>query len=457
MAETAVDIVSAVRDAGVVGMGGAGFPVHVKLGNEVDTIIANGAECEPIIECDKYLMKTAADRIVRGMELAMEQVKASRGVIAIKRKNEAAVDALERASSVNPEISVFPLGNYYPAGDELVLIRHVTGRMVKPGELPFNVGVTVSNVATLASVADAVEGRPVTSRMVTVAGEVARPVTLDVPVGTSMRELIAHAGGTTVPAYEVVAGGPIMGDIVAEDDPITKTIGGVIILPADHDMIRIKRQEPRVTRLKAKMCCTCQECTILCPRNALGHPISPAKIMSYAWQLDAILDKIKSGNLDPFIERMVFESYLCCQCGLCEQFACIFQLSPNKVYALVKQAIQEAGLKYDFTKMPTHDAAMFDYRHLSALTLARKLGLERYIVPTEFEHAQYAPRTVTIPLRQHIGAQSVPVVKQGETVRAGDLIADIPEGALGARVHASIDGTVAAVTDTHIVVTGRGA
>jgi Na+-translocating ferredoxin:NAD+ oxidoreductase RnfC subunit len=457
VAEAAVNIVSAVRDAGVAGMGGAGFPTHVKLGNEVDTLVANGAECEPIIECDKYLMKTAADRIVRGMELAMEHVSASRGVIALKRKNAAVVDVLERAAAANPAISVFPLGNYYPAGDELVLIRHVTGRMVEPGGLPFTAGVTVSNVATLAAVADAVDGVPVTSRMVTVAGEVARPVTLDVPLGTSMRELIAHAGGTTVPTYKIVAGGPIMGGIVSEDDLITKTVGGVIVLPADHDMIRIKQQEPRVTRLKAKMCCTCQECTILCPRNALGHPISPAKIMSYAWQLDAILDKIRSGNIDPFTERMVFEAYLCCQCGICEQFACIFQLSPNKVYAMVKQAIQEAGLKYDFSKMPTHDAAMFDYRHLSALTYARKLGLERYIVPTEFEQAQYTPQMVTIPLRQHIGAPSKPVVKQGGTVRTGDLIADIPEGALGARVHASIDGTVAAVTDTHIVVKGRGA
>ena len=112
-----------------------------------------------------------------------------------------------------------------------------------------------------------------------------------------MKELVAHSGGATVPAYEVVAGGPIMGGIVAGDAPVTKTIGGVIVLPADHDMIRIKRQKPRVTRLKAKMCCTCQECTNLCPRNALGHPVSPAKIMSYAWQLDSILDRIRSGEL----------------------------------------------------------------------------------------------------------------------------------------------------------------
>ncbi len=456
MVEILTDVIAAVRDAGVVGAGGAGFPTHVKLGNKVDTFIANGAECEPIIECDKYAMKTGAPDIVRGLELAMEQVEATRGVIAVKKKNTAAIEALRAAAAHNPALSIYELGNFYPAGDELVLIREVTGRTVAAGSLPFTSGATVNNVATLANIAHAMEGRPVVSRMVSVAGEVRRPVTLEVPLGTRMDELIAHAGGATVGAYEVVAGGPIMGPIVDPAEHITKTIGGVVVLPANHDLIRIKRQEPRVTRLKAKMCCTCQECTFFCPRNALGHIISPAKMMSSAWQLDRILDRIRSGDMDDYSRQMVFESFLCCQCGLCEQFACIFQLSPNKVYAMVKLAIQEAGMKFDFSRMPAHDGKMYDYRHLSALTLARKLGLAPYLVPTEYEAEPYRPKSVTLPLVQHIGAPASPVVKPGDRVSTGDLVAEIPAGKLGARVHASIDGTVTEVTGVHIVVNGSG-
>ena len=450
-------MVSLVRDAGIVGAGGAGFPTHVKLGNKVDTIIANGAECEPILEADKHLMENSAAAIVRGMQAAMEQVGAHKGIIGIKDKNTAAIAAFEQVIDGIPELGIGILPNSYPAGDELVLIREVTGRIVPQGGLPFMAGVTVGNVATFKQIADALDGKNVTSRYVTVGGEVAQPVTLEVPVGTSVHELISYAGGATVSDYEVVLGGPIMGAIGSPDDVVDKRCGGVIVLPVDHIMVILKNQPVRITKHRAKMCCTCQECTILCPRNAIGHAISPAKMMSYSWFVDEIIRKIEAHDLNEFTEKMIFESLLCCQCGICEQYACIFGLSPNKVYALIRDAIRRAGLTYDFSKMAMHDGAMYPYRKLPALTYARKLDLERYLVHTDLAPAgSFIPVRVKIPLRQHIGAPAAAVVQKGDTVTKGDVIGEIPEGKLGARVHASIDGRVREVTGEYIVIGRSG-
>lgn len=449
------DIIASVRDAGIAGAGGAGFPLHVKLGNAVDTVIANGSECEPVIEADRHLLVNFAPRVVRGLQAAMDATGARSGVLAVKEKNSGAVAASQKAVAGDPRLRLELLGDYYPAGDEMVLIRQVTGRMVPPGQLPFTAGVTVSNVTTFAQVADALDGMPVTHRLVTVGGAVNRPVTVDTPVGTPISDLIAHAGGAAVPDYEVVTGGPIMGPITDAASPVTKTMGGVIVLPRGHRVLELKRQPVPTTKLRAKMCCTCQECTILCPRNAIGHPISPAKMMTRAWQIDDIIRRIEAHDLDAATEQMVFEALLCCRCGICEQYACIFGLSPNKVYDLVRDAVKRAGLKYDFERMPQWEGVMFEYRQLPAKLLALKLELGPYLMHTSYEPlGSITPQKVMIPLVQHIGAPAEPVVQTGGRVRAGDLIGEIPSGHLGARVHASIDGRVEAVTAEHIVISG---
>jgi len=456
LAKTATDIIAAVRDAGVVGAGGAGFPTHVKLANAVDTFIANGAECEPILETDKYLMIHDADKIVRGLALAMGQVGAAKGYVAIKAKNKKAVEAVREAVTDYPDIEVAELGNYYPAGDEQVLIRQVTGRIVPPGGLPFMAGVSVNNVLTLKQIAEAVDKTPVTSRAVTVGGEVARPVTVEVPVGTPIRDLIEHAGGVTIDEYEIVVGGPIMGPVASIDDPITKIIGGIIVLPKDHIMVRFKQQPLDTTTHKAKSCYTCKECTNLCPRNAMGHAIYPSKIMSYSWYIDEILGMIESGDIDPAIRSMISESMLCCQCGVCEQVACSFDLSPNKIYALIRDAARKAGLKFDF-EGKTSDDSLFEYRKVPTLAYAKKMDIDRYIVYTDFEPlGTFLPETVKIPMSQHIGAPSVPTVKKSDAVKAGDVIGAIPEGALGATVHASINGKIEEITDSYIVIRRTG-
>ena len=184
----------------------------------------------------------------------------------------------------------------------------------------------------------------------------------------------------------------------------------------------------------------------------MGHPISPAKMMSYSWHIDEIIRRIENGALDPFTERMISEAMLCCQCGICEQYACIFGLSPNKVYAMVRDAITKADLKFDFSDRPIYGET-FEYRKLPALTYARKLGLVPYIVHTDYKPlGTFMPENVSIPLCQHTGVPAEPVVKTGDMVRTGDLIGEIPSGALGARVHASIDGRVEEVSDNCIII-----
>jgi Na+-translocating ferredoxin:NAD+ oxidoreductase RnfC subunit len=153
---------------------------------------------------------------------------------------------------------------------------------------------------------------------------------------------------------------------------------------------------------------------------------------------------------------MVAEALLCCQCGICEQYACIFGLSPNRVYALVRDAIRKAGLKFDFSGRRLYGGPLFQYRKLPALTYARKLDLTRYLVHTDYRPmGSFTPKTVRLALCQHVGAPAIPVVKSGDRVRAGDLLGEIPDGKLSARVHASIDGRIGEVTDRFIVIEGN--
>ena len=159
-----MNIVEQVRLSGVVGAGGAGFPTHVKLGAKAEYVIANGAECEPLLRVDQLLMQRRADRVVRGMELAMQATGAKQGVIATKAHYEGAVRALRAALGNRKDITLHLMDSYYPSGDEKSIIHEVTGRVVPSARLPADVGCVVSNVATLCNIADAVEGRPVVDK-----------------------------------------------------------------------------------------------------------------------------------------------------------------------------------------------------------------------------------------------------------------------------------------------------
>ncbi len=200
-------LVECVRTAGIVGQGGAGFPAHVKYDTEVETVIANGCECEPLLHSDKHLMEARAEDLVRALRALRTAVGARRGVIAIKRKYERVADRLRKVMT-GTDLELAFLDDFYPAGDEQVLIYEVTGRSVPPLGLPKDVGALAANVGTLVSLTDALDGKPMTHRLVTVTGEVARPAIWNVPLGTPLSDLVEACGGAAVEDPVYILGGP---------------------------------------------------------------------------------------------------------------------------------------------------------------------------------------------------------------------------------------------------------
>ena len=207
------EILAAVKGAGVVGAGGAGFPTHIKIDAKVDIVIANGAECEPLLRAHQLIMASESMKMVLGMKTVMLATGAKRGYIGLKRKYTDAITNLQTAIQAigGNEIELFFLPDIYPAGDEHVLVHEVTGRIVPEGGIPLHVGIVVANVETLVNVANALEGKPVTDKYVTVGGAVRKPITVKVPIGMKVEELIALAGGALVTPYAVIDGGPMVG------------------------------------------------------------------------------------------------------------------------------------------------------------------------------------------------------------------------------------------------------
>lgn len=441
-----MNIVQQVRQAGVVGAGGAGFPTHVKLSSKAEVVIANGAECEPLLRVDQLLMKRRAERVARGMELSMQATGATRGVIATKAHYESAVEALRAALGSRTDITLHLMDSYYPSGDEKSIIFEVTERVVPSGKLPLDAGCVVCNVATLANVADAAEGKPVTHKDVTVSGDVPTPVTVTVPIGTPLRLLLPLADFTgDAREYALIVGGPCMGTLQEDwDAPITKTTGGLLLLKRSHPLIQRRQLTlERQTKLARAVCCQCSQCTQLCPRNALGLHVQPHKAMRALTTGNALLLDGANGVL------------ACSSCGLCTNFACPMGLTPSEVMAALKAELAKAGVSPQPEAHITPDP-FGTLKHIPVKRLIARMGLSAYDRPAPYAEVDLQPQWVSIPLRQHVGGSSVPTVKVGDTVRLGDLIASIAPESLGAAVHASIDGRISAIDGQRIEITRGG-
>jgi Na+-translocating ferredoxin:NAD+ oxidoreductase RnfC subunit len=449
------DLVEAVQAAGVVGAGGAGFPTAVKLAAKVDTIIANGVECDPLLQCDQRLMESRAAEIVRGVTLAMEVTGATRAILALKKGYRAAAAALQRAAGSRRDLSLLLMESRYPAGDEFVLVYEATGRLVPETGLPLHVGCLVQNVQTLFNVARAARGAPVTHRLLTVVGAVARPVTLWAPVGTPIRDVLAWAGGIQPPRwsertaadYAVVVGGPMMGHVAPDlDQPVTKTTSGLLALPRDNVVVRyMTRSLTSWVRRGISTCDQCRDCTDLCPRYLLGHNMRPHEVMraiNYGLQRPA--DKVTA-------------AVLCCECRLCEAYACPLELSPMAYYVSIKQELRAQGWVNEVHKRTDFQPhSTREYRLVPTHRLIARLGLtewEDQVCP--LDETDYRPVRVIVPLRQHIGAPATPVVKVGDRVAVGDLVAAIPTGKLGASLHASIAGRVARIDGSALEIVAQ--
>jgi len=450
------ELMRRVREAGVVGAGGAGFPTHVKLAaTGIDTVIANGAECEPMLRCDQQLMAAHPDLVVRGMELVVEAVGAGRGLIALKRHYEHALGALEgeirERSKGAPgyRVALFPIDkSSYPAGDEFCLVYDVTGRIIPETGLPLNVGCIVLNIGTLANIALAADkGEAVTRRYVTVNGDVASPKTVRVPIGMAMDEVLSLAGGPTgAPGdYAIVVGGPMMGALVKDPakEVVTKTTGGIIVLPNDGKVARFMGRSPEQWKRRGQASCDqCRDCTILCPRNLLGHAFSPHEIM----RAGAYAINVKNA--------VITSAVMCCECRLCEAYSCPLELSPMRFYQSIKRELAAAGWKNDKHHRADLNIDPFRIgRMVPTERLAERLGvLEYHQGPVDWDESEHRVDRVIIKLKQHIGLAAVAGVKVGDRVSAGQKLGEPPADKLGAAVHASIDGRVAAVSADSIVI-----
>lgn len=292
------EILSAVHDAGLVGMGGATFPTHVKFkvgpDKKVDTVIVNGSECEPYLTADDRLMREASALIVRGLQMAMRVVGASRGLIAIEDNKPEAIAAMQKASANAKGVEVAVCLATYPMGGEKQLVPAVTGRVIPTGGLPLDVGVLVVNVATTVATVHAVDRKvPLTHRVVTVTGAVNRPGNYFIAIGTPISFVLEQAGGLRSDAAEVLLGGPMMGVTMPElNIPVTKGTSGITVLA-----------KSQVSKGQSSPCVRCGRCVDHCPLN-----LTPTKIAHAVIRRD--LDLAEEYDL-----------MACCECGCCS-FGC---------------------------------------------------------------------------------------------------------------------------------------
>ncbi len=287
------DVVEKIKAAGIVGMGGATFPTHVKLSppkdSPIDTVILNGAECEPYLTADDTLMRNHAEAVVEGCRLVMHALGVGKGFVGIEDNKPEALGRMRGAASTVPEIEVVELKTQYPQGAEKQLIEACLGRRVPPGKLPFAVGALVQNVGTAAAIYEAVvHERPLARRLVTVSGRaVNEPGNVLAPVGAPIRELIEHCGGMRQDVAAVVLGGPMMGRTTVDlDTPVTKGTSGLLLLTADE--IPVLAEQP---------CLRCGKCVQVCPMNLV--PCNLEKL-------------IARGRFDEASDAMD-----CVECGCC--------------------------------------------------------------------------------------------------------------------------------------------
>lgn len=276
------------KESGVVGAGGAGFPSYAKMTDQADTVILNCVECEPLLKLHKQLLASHAEEIVRMLNEVRETFGAKEAVIGIKSEHKHTIQILEEVLKDYDKVRICAVRPTYPMGDEVILIYEATGRVIKPGGLPIDEHVVVYNTETMYNLYRAVHlQEPVTDKLVTIVGEIENPVTISIPLGTTVGEAVSLAGRITVKNPAFVMGGPMMGKIGTENTVITKTTNAIIILPEDHKVVmRMNKNLELERRRAASSCCQCRTCTDLCPRHALGHPIEPHRIMRAVADLD---------------------------------------------------------------------------------------------------------------------------------------------------------------------------
>jgi Na+-translocating ferredoxin:NAD+ oxidoreductase subunit C len=319
---TTDEVVQAVQDAGVVGLGGAAFPAHVKMKPPADTkldlLLVNGAECEPYLTTDHRTMVEYPERVHFGVRIMMRALGVTRAVIGVESNKPDAVEALRATAPSDLDVTIHALTVKYPQGAEKMLIHAVTGREVPSGRLPSHVGAVVQNVGTVAAIAEVFEtGLPLVERIVTVTGRgIRRPSNLIVPVGTRLRDVLDFCGGMNADAAEIVFGGPMMGLVQADlDTPLTKGTTGVVVLT-----------HAEVAPREAYPCIKCGRCIDACP------------VFLVPQQLGALA---QLGRYDEMQQHNLADCMLCGSCS----YVCPSHIPLSQMFALSKAALRRPKVK----------------------------------------------------------------------------------------------------------------
>ena len=430
-----------MRENGIIGCGGAGFPSYAKLNQQVDTVIINCAECEPLLRLHRQLIEKKAYEVLETAELIAKTIGAKQVIVGLKVAYTKAIAALEANIANFPLAKICTFKEIYPAGDEVILIYNTTGRIVKPGALPASVGVVVYNVETVYNVYRALKGKPVTHKFVTITGEVNDPRTFYAPIGSKIYGLVKRCKAAAIEDPEFLIGGPMMGRLGTDQDVVTKTTNAVILLDKNHPVSLRKRTKVSIDVKRAMAaCCQCHYCTDMCPRHLLGYPIDPASLMRVVSNQD-------SHNITPYLN-----AFYCSSCGVCEMYACHQGLSPRALLNSVKNQLRAAGIKpaqFEQTPVPIKDGEL---KRVPLARLRSRLDLEKYNHSAPMYDDPINAKEVVILLNQHIGAPAISIVKVNDIVKEGDLIAKAKEDALSVNYHASIDGIITDVTDRYITI-----
>lgn len=438
------ELIGVVKDSGVCGAGGAGFPSYGKIDARAKTIILNCAECEPLLRLHRQVLEKYPYEILSTLYQMAISIGCNQVLIGVKEAYQHTVEAVQAHLRSFPIISIGLLPEVYPAGDEVVMIHELTGKVVPPGSIPIQVGVAVFNVETVFNIYQALNAKkPVTHKFITITGEVKEPCTRYVPLGMTVEDVVALAGGVTVNDPVYLMGGPMTGNLCSESELITKTSNAIIVLPENHIVVQKKRKNTQISMKRAMAsCCQCEMCTDLCPRNLLGHPIQPHLFMRAA----------TSGSTQDV--GTFLNTFFCSSCGLCEMYSCNQGLTPRSLIAEYKAGLRANGIKPPKVELAPVKKAR-PLRRVPISRLRARLGLDAYNVKAPLDESYIIVDHVRIKTSQHIGAPAVPIVKVGDIVKEGQKIGEAAENALSLPVHASIDGVVTSVSAQEIEIRVR--
>ena len=439
-----MNLLDIVREAGVIGAGGAGFPTHVKLASKSEYILLNGAECEPLLRVDQQLMEFFPNEVIKGFEAAGKFISASKAIIGIKGKHKEVISILRKridALQVADFIEVKELPDIYPVGDEQVLVYELTGRVVPEMGIPIQVGCVVINTETALNIYNASMGESVTEKYITVAGDIPKRLTIKVPIGTPIIDVLKLSGIENFDDYAIIDGGPMMGPVMSNiDGYVTKKNKGFVILKKQHSLIRRKSMNmEQARRVNRSSCEQCRMCTDMCPRFLIGHNMQPHKMMT---ALNYALTDVEGQKV----------SQLCCQCNLCELFSCPAGLYPKSANLYFKEKLAKQKIRYKPMQSEFVSRKSREYRLVPSKRLVARLGLHDFDKPAPMTKVEINPELIHIATSQHVGAPAVTVVSVYDHVQLGQAIGKIPEGSLGATIHASISGTVVECGNDFIVI-----